>query len=87
MIIKWISNVLIGVDQLANAIAFGDPDESVSSRIGKLKLKYSGCIPWRRPFAKILDWALERIDPGHSIDAIEPDEGSDAVLRDERRKF
>lgn len=28
-------NVLIAIDQLGNALAFGDPDETISSRAGK----------------------------------------------------
>lgn len=28
-------NVLIAIDQLGNALAFGDPDETISSRSGK----------------------------------------------------
>ena len=81
---KWILNVLIGIDQLGNAIAGGDPDETISSRLGKMKLRYGGTIPWRRPLSKIVDWGLDKIDPNHSIDAIEPDEGSEAILDKEQ---
>ena len=79
-ITKWGINILIGIDQLINAVAGGDPDETVSSRLGKLKVKHGGIIPWRRPLAKTLDFLLNKIDKNHSIDAIEHDEGSDAVL-------
>lgn len=79
-IAKWGLNILISIDQLFNTILGGDPDEVYSSRIGKLKLKYDGTIPWRRPFAKTIDYLLDKIDKNHSIDAIEYDEGSDAVL-------
>ena len=79
---KWIVNVLIGVDQLGNALWGGDPDESVSSRIGKMKLYYKGRIPWYHFFFKVIDWGLNKIDPNHSIDAIEHDEGKDAVIED-----
>jgi hypothetical protein len=77
---KYLSNLAMSVDQLFNTVLGGDPDEDYSSRLGKLKLRYGGTIPWRRPFAKIVDWGLDKIDPGHSIDAIKHDEGSDAVL-------
>lgn len=80
MLGKYLLNVLIGFDQLGNAIAAGDPDETISSRLGKMKLRYGGTIPWRRPLSKVIDWGLEKIDPGHSIDAIEEDEGKNAVL-------
>lgn len=32
---RWLVNVLIGFDQLGNAIADGNPDETISSRVGK----------------------------------------------------
>ena len=62
--------VLIGIDQLGNAIANGDPDETISSRIGRMKVKYGGEIPWRRPLAKVIDWGLNKLDNNHSIEAI-----------------
>ena len=49
-------------------------DETISSRLGKLKRAGKGRIPWRYPLAKVIDAGLEVIDPGHSIDAIEEDE-------------
>lgn len=77
---KWALNVLIGIDQLGNSLLGGDPDETISSRLGKLKTKHGGKIPWYRPLSKIVDWGLDKIDPNHSLDAIEPDEGSDAII-------
>jgi len=79
MIKKWIFNVLIGIDQLGNAIVLGDPDETISSRLGKLKRKHGGTIPWYHSWAKIVDYGLDIIDPNHSIDAIEEDEGKDQI--------
>ena len=72
---KWIVNVLIGFDQLGSAVTGGDPDETISSRLGKLKLRNGGKIPWRYPLSKVINWGLDKIDPGHSVDAIEEDEG------------
>ena len=77
---KWALNILISLDQFGNTILGGDPDETISSRLGKMKTKYNGSIPWYRPLSKIIDWGLDRIDPDHSIDAIEHDEGSNAVI-------
>ena len=77
---KWLLNILISIDQLGNTIAGGDPDETISSRLGKLKVKHGGTIPWRRPASRIIDWGLDKIDSNHSIDAIEKDEGKDALL-------
>lgn len=75
MIGRYLLNILISIDQLANTLAGGDPDETISSRIGKIKLAHEGVIPWTSPLVKVIDCLLERIDPNHSIDAIEYDEG------------
>jgi len=80
MIGKWLLNILISIDQLGNTIAGGDPDETISSRLGKMKIKHGGKIPWYRPLSKVVDWGLDKIDPNHSIDAIEKDEGKDAIV-------
>ena len=80
MILKYCLNVLIGLDQFGNAILGGDPDETISSRLGKLKVRHGGNIPWYRPLSKVVDWGVDKIDPNHSIDAIEHDEGKAAVL-------
>ena len=77
---KWMVNILISIDQLGNTILGGDPDETISSRLGKMKVKHGGTIPWYRPVSKITDWGLDKIDKNHSIDAIEEDEGKNAVL-------
>ena len=77
---KYLLNFLISIDQLGNTIVGGDPDETISSRLGKLKKKHGGTIPWRRPVAKIIDMGLDKIDKNHSIDAIEADEGKNALL-------
>jgi hypothetical protein len=68
---RYIINVLIAIDQLANALTGGDPDETISSRAAKRA---------DRPGWKWLGWALEKIDPGHLKRSREDDEGKDAVL-------
>ena len=78
--IKYLINILISIDQLGNTLTGGDPDETISSRIGKIKRSNKGTIPWRKPLTKIIDYGLDKIDPNHSIDAIEEDEGKDSIL-------
>lgn len=77
---KWFVNILIGIDQLGNAFAGGDPDETISSRLGKLARRHGGKIPWYRPLSWLIAWGLEVVDPGHIRDAIEEDEGGNAVV-------
>jgi hypothetical protein len=69
---KWLWNILIAVDQTFNAILFGDPDETISSRAAK-HLGHRDGWHWLATF-------LDTIDPGHSKDAIEHDEGKDGLL-------
>ena len=71
---KYIWNVLIAIDQLANAIFGGDPQETISSRAGKRKEE--------QKWAEILCWLLDKIDPKHCHKSILEDEGDDQVLDD-----
>ncbi len=67
----WLG-ALIGFDQFIGSLWPGaNIDETISSRIGRRKQKMGGKIPfWRHPLPAAIDWFLERVDPGHSIDAI-----------------
>ncbi len=74
--------VAISIDQLGNTICvelfndtlidkhnghrFGNVDETISSVLGKNKLKGTLTIA-----GKILDWILDKLDPNHSIKSIE----------------
>lgn len=65
---RYLFNILIALDQLGNALANGDPDETISSRLAKLNRKGNkvgviGC--------KILDV----FEKGHCEKHIELDEG------------
>jgi hypothetical protein len=78
---KYLYNICIGLDQLGNVVCstmfnlllikkgcsqFGNPDETISSVIGKAKLSN------KLTFAgKTLDFFLNLIDKNHSIKSIE----------------
>lgn len=72
--IRYIKNVLIAIDQLFNAILLGDPDETISSRLGKMFAANRDNV-----FARILKWAIESVDKDHFENSIESDEGADAI--------
>lgn len=76
----YVMRVLIALDQLGNAITGGHHDETISSRLGKRKLARGGYLTWSDwlGLAKPLDAVLDWLDPGHSLDAIETDEGRSA---------
>jgi len=64
---KYIWNLLIAIDQLANTVLLGDPDETISSRAGKRQDTQT--------WAKYLCWILNKIDKNHCKKSIELDEG------------
>lgn len=59
----------MSLDQLANTLLLGDPDETISSRVGKKAAKKHGWFPCI--FCKFLDL----FDPNHCAKNIEADEG------------
>ena len=71
---KYIINVLIAIDQLTNTLCLGDPDETISSRLGKARATSKTA----EFFAKIVD-ALFFWEPKHTVKSIEPDEGKNEV--------
>jgi hypothetical protein len=77
---SWISkyfwNILIAIDQFANTVLAGDPDETMSSRFGKWKTADG----WRREVAYVVCRCLHWIDKGHCEKSIEADEGDRTIL-------
>jgi hypothetical protein len=77
---RYVLNNLLALDQTWNVRFGGDPDETISSRLGKLKEMNGGKIPRHRIFSRVTAWALDKIDPGHCEEAIERDEGENALF-------
>ncbi|HYD43665.1 MAG TPA: hypothetical protein VEA79_00210 [Phenylobacterium sp.] len=63
----WPMRLLVALDQLANALLLGLPDETISSRAAKAarRGKRWGCV---------LCWLLDKIDRDHCERVIELDE-------------
>lgn len=72
---QYLRNVLVALDQLLNALAGGDPDETISSRVGKAAGRGER---WGVALQSVIDWIFWR---GHCRDSEEPDEGGDAVVK------
>lgn len=70
----WLWNIFIGLDQLLNALALGDPDETLSSRMGKA-VRENRCALCRG-----LCWLIGKFDPDHCRKSIEADEGKDTIV-------
>ena len=77
---RYVLNLLFSLDQLGNSICAGDPDETISSRLGRIKEKWGGTIPMTRPICRFTAWWLNKIDKNHVEDAIERDEGKDGLV-------
>ena len=72
---KYLWNILISIDQLINVVLFfGDPDETMSSRMGKHLAKHD-C-----PFCNFMCKLLNLIQKDHCVKSIEPDEGKDTSI-------
>lgn len=76
LINRYIWNVLVSIDQLANTVLGGDPDMTLSGRMGR-DVRNGRCRACR-----LICWLLNKIDPKHCAnqDIKESDEGSDAVI-------
>jgi hypothetical protein len=66
---RYIWNILIGIDQFFNAVFGGDPDETISSRMGKHLAKHD-C-----PFCNVMCKFLNLFQSDHCVKSIEKDEG------------
>ncbi len=64
---QWVWNILIAIDQLVNTIFGGDPDETISSRVGKDADK--------NKFAAFMVKFLDIFEKEHCEKSKEDDEG------------
>lgn len=73
-VLKYFKNILISFDQFLNTLLLGDPDETISSRIGKM-------IRWGTAgdVEKGLCKALDGLDKNHCEKSIEEDEGKNEI--------
>ena len=79
-ITQYLFNLLITLDQSVNTMAGGDPDETISSRLGKIERRYWGRIPWYLPITRSIVWLLNKLDPAHCQASIEEDEGENSTF-------
>ena len=80
----YVRNILVGIDQLVNTIIGGDPDETISSRIGKCQRGDFGRAVWYftylpRVFVDLVFYYFD--GPNHCRNNIEEDEGKDDLLK------
>jgi len=70
---KYIRNIAIALDQLLNAVCFGDPDETISSRLGR---NYDGS-----KLELFVNWIFSWKQEDHCSDSVERDEGSQSIFK------
>lgn len=68
---QYLRHILVALDQLANTLMAGDPDETISSRMGKYVQRGRGFVPCL--LCKLLDLMFREKD--HCVKNIEIDEG------------
>jgi len=67
---RYVWNLLISIDQFFNTLLGGDPDETMSSRMGKHLAKHD-C-----PFCKLMCKFLNLFEKDHCVKSIEKDRGN-----------
>lgn len=74
---RYFFNILIGLDQFVNALIGGDPDMTLSGRMGH------AVAQGRCKLCKVACWLLDRVDKDHCARANrnEADEGADQVAK------
>lgn len=70
---RYLLHVAVAIDQLVNAILAGNPDETISSRVGR---GAKAGARWALIAEGIIDWIFEQLGqpPGHCRRKIEWDE-------------
>jgi hypothetical protein len=79
---QWGKNFLIALDRLGNALWGGDPDETISSRLGKMhEAAVEGKVRMR-PIPEELHDALDDIQANHCERSIDdsPRAGDESVV-------
>ena len=80
LIWKYISNIFIAVDQLGNVLVGGNPDNTISARVGYYNHYHTfenGKVPWYWIlFEKIIDFSFYPVDgENHCHEAYHSDPG------------
>lgn len=79
ILLKYIKNILIAADQFVNAVTGGDPDETISSRTGKIYTAWNG-RDRKWTVAYWIHLVLNKLQKNHCERAIEEDEGKNKIL-------
>jgi len=76
MFCKYCWNILIAIDQLINTLFCGDPDETLSSRMGKWAIAGKHKKGTRKVVYQVCHFVVELFEKDHFKKSIEEDEGN-----------
>jgi hypothetical protein len=77
---KYFWNILISFDQFVNTIFGGDPDETISSRMGKWARNDENSRGLKKPIYEIANFIVNLFEKDHFKKSIEEDEGSNGTI-------
>lgn len=75
VMLRWVLNWLVLLDEGVNMLTLGDPGETISSRAGKGARRG---VRWCCVLCRFLD----RIDRNHCEKAIDAEDGRRAIIKD-----
>jgi hypothetical protein len=78
---RYFWNILIAIDQFTNTICGGDPDETISSRLGKWAREGRNKHGNKRVIFNVTNCIVELFQKDHFAKSIEEDEGTNEVLK------
>lgn len=77
---RALHNFGIWIDQTVNTWSGGDPDETISSRLGKYLEHPTKCRLCQWTVGAVCAF-LDLFQKGHCLKSIDPDEGKDAIFK------
>jgi len=77
---QYFWNILISFDQFVNTICGGDPDETISSRMGKWARNGENNKGLKKPLYMIAHFVVELFEKNHFSKSIEDDEGKNEII-------
>lgn len=77
---RYCWNLLIALDQCINTIFGGDPDETISSRMGKWSRDGKNDRGLKKPLYKLAHLIVELFEKDHFAKSIEEDEGKNETV-------
>lgn len=74
---RYFLNLFVAVDRLINALTGGDPEMTLSGRMGR------AVAEGRCKACRVICWAIDLVDQGHCerVRKNEADEGADQVAK------